>query len=193
MGGGTPIGGLAPQLGLGNGALRGIRQQVVVVTCTDDAGAGDRQSNARRVDRDPATPPLLGDVCRSATAAGWVEDQVARVGRHEDAALDRPNVSLDHIANSGRTRQIRPQMVHLFGGKIGVLLYIARGAVGAGGRRSTPYAVGPNQPPHTVGSGYPTVGLATNYTAFKLEVVETALSEASRWKFAERKRLRPGR
>src|SRR5262249_20433138 len=48
---------------------------------------GKRKGDARSVDRDPTTPPLLSDVCRRSRATRWVEHKVAGVGRHQDAAL----------------------------------------------------------------------------------------------------------
>ena len=43
-------------------ALAGIGQQVKGITRAHDAGAGQRQRDARGVNRDPAPAPLLGDV-----------------------------------------------------------------------------------------------------------------------------------
>ena len=51
----------------------------------------------RRVDGDPPPAPLLRDVGRRAAAAGRVEDEVAGVGGHQDAALDDLRVGLDDV------------------------------------------------------------------------------------------------
>ena len=49
---------------------------------------GDVQGDARRVNRDPAAAPLLGDVGGRAAAAGGIEDEIAGVGRHQQTALN---------------------------------------------------------------------------------------------------------
>ena len=51
----------------------------------------ERERDTRGVDRDPAPPPLLGDIRRRARTAGWVEHEIARIGRHQHAPLDRPS------------------------------------------------------------------------------------------------------
>ena len=58
---------------------RAVGQQVVGITGAHDAGAGKRQRNARRVDRDPAAAPLLGDIGGRAGPAGRIEHEVAGV------------------------------------------------------------------------------------------------------------------
>ena len=56
-----------------------------------------RQCDARGVDRDPAAAPLLSDVGGRAGAAGWIKNEVARVGCHENAALDHLGRCLNDI------------------------------------------------------------------------------------------------
>ena len=60
-------------------AFTGIGQQVKRITRAHDAGTGQRQSHARGVNRDPAAAPLLGHIGCRTRAAGWVEDEIARV------------------------------------------------------------------------------------------------------------------
>ncbi len=69
-------------------AVAGIGEQVERIARAHDAGAGQRQRDARGVDRDPAAAPLLGDGGGGAGAAGWVEHEVAGVGGHQEAAFD---------------------------------------------------------------------------------------------------------
>ena len=78
-------------------ALAGIGQQVIRIARAHDAGAGQRQRDARGVDRDPAAAPLLGDVGGGAGAAGRIEHEVAGVGGHQDATLDHLGVRLHDI------------------------------------------------------------------------------------------------
>ena len=70
-------------------AVAAVGEQVVGIACAHDAGAGKGEGDAGGVDGDPAAAPLLGDVRGGAGAAGGVEDEVAGVGGHEDAALNR--------------------------------------------------------------------------------------------------------
>ena len=51
----------AGDLGFLELAFSRVGQQVVRIACAHDAGAGQRQRDARGVDRDPAAAPLLGD------------------------------------------------------------------------------------------------------------------------------------
>ncbi|MCY1529509.1 hypothetical protein D9M68_646580 [compost metagenome] len=51
-----------------------ISQQVVGIARTHYAGAGQGKCDARRVDGDPAAPPLFGDGGRGAGTAGRVKD-----------------------------------------------------------------------------------------------------------------------
>ena len=57
----------------------------------------ERERHAAGVDRDPAPAPLLGDVGRRPAAAGRVEDEVAGVGGHEEAALNDLRIGLNHV------------------------------------------------------------------------------------------------
>ena len=69
-------------------AFAAVGEEVVGVAGAHDAGAGQRESDAGGVDGDPPAAPLLGDEGGGAGTAGGVEDEVAWVGGHEDAALD---------------------------------------------------------------------------------------------------------
>ena len=68
-------------------AVAAVGQQVVGITCAHDAGAGQCEGDARSVDGDPAAAPLLGDVRGGTRAAGGVEDEIAGVRGHQDAAF----------------------------------------------------------------------------------------------------------
>ena len=72
-------------------AFAGIGQQVKRIARAHDAGTGQRQRHARGVNRDPAAAPLLGDVGGGAGTAGRIEHEVAGVGGHQEAALQRPS------------------------------------------------------------------------------------------------------
>ena len=82
----------ASDLGFFELSVAAVGEQVVGIARAHDAGAGERQSHAGSVNGDPAAAPLLGDVGSGAGAAGWVEDEVAGVGGHEDATLDDSSV-----------------------------------------------------------------------------------------------------
>ena len=73
----------AGDLGFLELTFAGIGQQVIRIARTHDAGAGQRQRHARRVDGDPATTPLLGDVGGGAGTAGRVKHEVAGIGGHK--------------------------------------------------------------------------------------------------------------
>ena len=90
-------GGLAGNLGFLDLAGAAVGQQVVGIAGAHDAGAGEREGDAGGVDGDPAAAPLLGDVRGGAGAAGGVEDEVAGVGGHEDAALDGLRARLNNV------------------------------------------------------------------------------------------------
>ena len=49
---------------------------------------GQRERHARGVAGDPAPSPLLGHEGRGAAAAGGIEDQIAGIGGHQEAALN---------------------------------------------------------------------------------------------------------
>ena len=84
--------------------LRAVGEQVVAVPSTHDAGAGESQRDTGGIDGDPAAAPLLGDVGGCAGTAGWVDNEVAGVGGHEDAAFDDLCVRLDNIDLTFRER-----------------------------------------------------------------------------------------
>src|SRR5258706_6119624 len=69
-------------------ALLRVGQQVVGILGGHQAGTRQRQSDAAGVAGDPAPAPLLGNIGGSATAAGWIEHEVAWVGGHEEATLN---------------------------------------------------------------------------------------------------------
>ncbi len=78
-------------------AVAAVGEQVIGVARTHDAGAGQRQRDARGVDRDPAAAPLFGDGGGGAGTTGRVEYEVAGVSGHEDAALNELCPRLHHI------------------------------------------------------------------------------------------------
>ena len=88
---------LAGDLGFLQLPVAAVGKQVPGIARPHDAGAGERQGDAGGVDGDPASAPLLGDVGGGAGAAGGIEDEVAGVGDHEDAALNNPRNCLYDI------------------------------------------------------------------------------------------------
>jgi hypothetical protein len=100
---GVPGDGLQRNMGHGfvneapGGAAFRVFEFVVVELRRHQPLAGDGQSHAAGIAGNPAPSPLLGAVGGSAGAAGGVEDQVARVGGHQNAALDDFGVGLDGV------------------------------------------------------------------------------------------------
>jgi hypothetical protein len=95
-------------------ALGRVGQDVERELARHEARTGERQGHAARVDRDPAATPLLGDVGRGARSAGGIEDEVAGVGGHEDAALDDFSVGLHDVhlrVAKARRGGVLPQIV----------------------------------------------------------------------------------
>jgi len=96
------VGGLGARRGAGDlrlllPALGRVGEEIPGVARAHEAGAGQGERDARGVDGDPAAAPLLRDRGGGARAAGGVEDQVARVGGHEEAALDRLYPALHNV------------------------------------------------------------------------------------------------
>ncbi|MBS1225690.1 MAG: hypothetical protein H6R24_2368 [Proteobacteria bacterium] len=85
--GGMRTGDAAGDFGFLELAFAGVGQQVERIARAHDAGAGQRQRDARGVDGDPAPAPLFGDVGGGTGTAGGIEDQIAGVGGHEEATL----------------------------------------------------------------------------------------------------------
>src|SRR6267154_3991875 len=56
-----------------------------------------RKRNAAGVHCDPSSSPLLSHVCGGAASAGGVNNEVARIGCHENAALDYFRRSLHYV------------------------------------------------------------------------------------------------
>ncbi len=77
----------AGQFALFDLALAAVGEEVIGIAGAHDPGARQGEGDARGVDGDPAPAPLLGDIGGGAGAAGGVEDEVAGVGGHEEAAL----------------------------------------------------------------------------------------------------------
>ena len=94
-------------------AIAGIGEKVKRITCPHDAGTGQRQRNARSVDRYPATAPLFGDGGSCAGTASRVEDEVAGVGGHEETSFDDLGGSLDDVGHAHVTTCVVPIVVHL--------------------------------------------------------------------------------
>jgi hypothetical protein len=69
--------------------------------------SGERQWNARGINRDPTASPLLGDKCGSARSASWVQHKFPRIGGHEHAALDDFGNRLDHVQLVGKKARAR--------------------------------------------------------------------------------------
>ena len=84
------------------------------------AGEGDRHPG--RVDRDPPPPPLLGAERGRPGAAGGIEDEVTRIGGHEETAFDDLGVRLDDIPllfREAAGQGVRPEIAALLVGEIG--------------------------------------------------------------------------
>ena len=77
--------------------FRTVGEQVVGVSRTHDAGAGESQCDAGGVDGDPAAAPLFGHVGGGARTACGIQDEVAWVGSHQDATVNDLCVRLDYI------------------------------------------------------------------------------------------------
>ena len=87
----------AAHLGFLLGARLRVGEQVVRVLGGHQARSGESERDAAGIDRDPAPPPLLGDVRCRAGATGRVEHQIARVSGHQNATLDYPRCGLDDV------------------------------------------------------------------------------------------------
>ena len=74
-----------------------IREQVVGIARPHDARARKSQGHAGSVDGDPPASPLLGYVGRGPGAAGWIQDEVARICSHQYAALNDGWCRLDYV------------------------------------------------------------------------------------------------
>src|SRR5690606_5644394 len=91
---------------------------------------GERERDAGRVDRDPAPAPLLRDERGRAAPARRVEDEVAGIGGHEEAALDDERVRLDDIklVHRGAGDGVTPDVVERIYGVIAREPYVVHGA-----------------------------------------------------------------
>jgi len=101
----------AGEFGFFADAVGRIGQEVVGVFCAHQARAGQGESDAAGVAGDPAAAPLLGDIGGGAAAASGVEDEVAGVGGHQDAAFDDPCVGLHNVGFVGRSAKVSPHVV----------------------------------------------------------------------------------
>ena len=79
------------------GTLSRIFEKVMRIACAHQARACKRESNAASVDGYPAAAPLLGDVGCCTGAASRVDDEVAGVGGHHEAALQNLRSSLNDV------------------------------------------------------------------------------------------------
>ena len=89
-------------------ALGGVRQQVVGIAGSHEAGAGQGEGHARGVEGDPAPAPLLGHVGGGARTAGRVQHQIAGVSGHEETALDNQRACFNDIVLITGTNGIIP-------------------------------------------------------------------------------------
>ena len=80
----------------------------------EDALSAQGDRNRRGVDRDPAPAPALGDQGGGAGAAGRVEDQIARIGRHQETAFNRLLRRLNNVVHVARRLLLAPEVVDLF-------------------------------------------------------------------------------
>ena len=77
--------------------VAGVGEQVVGIAGAHEAGTRQGQGDAGGVDGDPTAAPLLGDIGCGAGTAGGIENEVAGVGGHEEAALDDRWPCLNYI------------------------------------------------------------------------------------------------
>jgi hypothetical protein len=75
----------------------GVAEQVVRELRAHQPLPSQRQGDARRVDRDPAATPLLGDEGGRSGAAGGIEDEITGIGGHEHAAFDDSREGLNDV------------------------------------------------------------------------------------------------
>ena len=78
-------------------AFGAVGEQIVRIASAHNAGASQSQGNARGVNSDPASAPLLGHVCCRPRAACWIENKVAWIGGHQNAAFCDTLICLDNI------------------------------------------------------------------------------------------------
>ena len=105
--GGVGRGGGALDLGGLLLAVFAIGEEIPGIFRAHDPRAGERERHAAGVDGDPAPAPLLGDEGGGARAAGWVEDQIAGVGGHEEATFNDLRRTLNDICFVFREPVIR--------------------------------------------------------------------------------------
>jgi len=91
------IDGFPVSLGLLLAAFIGIREQEVRKSCSHQPCAGQGESHAGGVDRDPPSAPLFRNVCRGSAATSWVENEIAWISGHEDTTFDDFYVGLDNV------------------------------------------------------------------------------------------------
>ena len=94
-------------------AVATVGEQVVGIAGAHDAGTCQCEGDAGGVEGDPTAAPLFRDVGGGAGTAGGVEDEVAGVCGHEDAALNDAcgrldNVNLGVIPSLNTARYIIP-------------------------------------------------------------------------------------
>ena len=78
-------------------AVVAVSEQVVGVARAHDPRTCKRQRDAGCIDRDPTSSPLFSDMRGRAGAASRVQDEIARVGRHQDTTLYSDPGRLDHV------------------------------------------------------------------------------------------------
>ena len=134
--GGTPFGvmvgkpgafGVAPEVRLVRRA-----QPVVLEGRRHQAVFGQRQGDAAGIHRDPAPPPLLGDIGGGPAPAGRVENQVAGIAGHEDAALDDLPRRLDGIDRVTLAFRVRPEIRDGYRAAVAPQHHAADGVPGSG-------------------------------------------------------------
>ena len=92
-------------------ALVKVGQFVVVEVRRHEALLGQGCRHAGGVAGNPAAASLLGDVGCRAASAGWVEDQIPRIGGHQNTALNDLRIGLHDILlvrRESRKRSVHP-------------------------------------------------------------------------------------
>src|SRR3972149_5165624 len=81
----------------GNRAALRLSQFVIVKLCCHQPLPDDSQGHPGGVTSNPSSAPLLCAAGRGTGATCWIKHQVARIRRHQDAALDDFGVGLDGV------------------------------------------------------------------------------------------------
>ena len=88
-------------------ALLAVLEKIIVVSRTHQPGASKRKCHTACIDSDPTTSPLFGNIGRCSRSAGRIENEIARIGSHQKAAIDYCVTCLNHVNFSIGCRRYR--------------------------------------------------------------------------------------